>query len=206
MNTELLFWNVDTQVDFVEPEGKLYVREAELLKPVWRKLTLLAKAKDFKIVNTADFHYPGSAELSLKPDFVNTFPEHCMADSKGADYIWETQPEVPVVYDWDKQYFTLDNVLKFREIIIRKDVFDVFAGNPHTNEIVKVLAPKTVVVYGVTTNVCVDRAVVGLAQRVEKVIVIEDAIKELPNIPLPIENWKKLGVEMMTYEKFESLI
>lgn len=201
MNSDLIFWNVDTQIDFVEPNGKLYVPGAELLKPVWRKLTLLAKEKDIKMVNTADFHYPNSEELSATPDFVNTFPKHCMADTKGADYIWETQPEVPVVYDWDKEYFTLENVHKFREIIIRKDAFDVFAGNPYTANILSALSPKTVVVYGVTTNVCVDKAVEGLVKRVDKVLVVEDAIKELPNIPLPFENWKKWGVEMINFEE-----
>ncbi|WP_347840453.1 isochorismatase family cysteine hydrolase [uncultured Draconibacterium sp.] len=200
-HSDIIFWNVDTQIDFVEPKGKLYVEGAELLKPIWRKLTLLAKQKKFKVVNTADFHYPNSAELSKNPDFISTFPEHCMADTKGADYIWETQPEVSVVFDWDKHYFTLDNAGAFREIVIRKDAFDVFAGNKYTDEIVKLLAPKTVVVYGVTTNVCVDFAVVGLAERVEKVIIIEDAIKELPNISLPFDNWKKLGVQMMSFEE-----
>ena len=53
------------------------------------------------------------------------------------------------------------------------------------------------VVYGVTTNVCVNDAIVGLSDKVEKVYVIEDAIKELPNIPLPFDNWKKLGVKMI---------
>ena len=205
-NIEILFWNVDTQIDFVEPTGKLYVQDAEQLKPTWRKLTLLAKEKDIKLVNTADFHYPDSKELSANPDFVNTFPEHCMADTKGAEYVWETLPEVPIVFDWDKEYFTLDNVRKFREIVIRKDAFDVFAGNKYTDEIVKMLAPNTVVVYGVTTNVCVDCAVVGLAERVEKVIVVKDAIKELPNIPLPYEKWEKLGVEMVSFEELLKIV
>ena len=68
------------------------------------------------------------------------------------------------------------------------------------------MAPKIVVVYGVTTNVCVNDAVVGLSGRVEKVYVIEDAIKELPNIPLPFENWKKLGVKIIQLNEVEKLL
>jgi nicotinamidase/pyrazinamidase len=46
MNTsDWLFWNVDTQFDFVSPQGKLYVPGAELLKTNWSKLTQLAKSK-----------------------------------------------------------------------------------------------------------------------------------------------------------------
>lgn len=207
MNTsEVLFWNVDTQFDFVEPQGKLYVPDAELLKPVWKELTNLAANKNLKVVNTADFHYPNSVELSSEPDFISTFPAHCMANTPGAKYVTETEPENPAVFDWDELYLTFDEVKLKRNIVIRKDAFDVFAGNPHTESILKIISPKTVVVYGVTTNVCVNDAVVGLAKRVGQVYVIEDAIKELPNIPLPFVNWKKLGVEMLKFEDLKKLV
>jgi len=206
LNTDLIFWNVDTQFDFIEPEGKLYVPGAEVLKPVWKEITKLAATKKIKVVNTADFHYPNSTELSSEPDFVTTFPEHCMANSVGAEYVAETQVDDPAIFDWDKQYLTLDEVNTKRNIVLRKDAFDVFMGNPHTEAILKILAPKKVVVYGVTTNVCVAAAVNGLATRVEKVYVIEDAIKELPNIPLPFDDWKKLGIEMIRFEELKAFV
>ena len=37
-----------------------------------------------------------------------------------------------------------------------------------------------------------------------KKISLKDAIKELPGIPLPFENWKKLGVEMISCNEFET--
>ena len=82
---------------------------------------------------------------------------------------------------------------------------DVFKGNPFTENILKIIAPKTVIVYGVTTNVCVNDAVLGLVNRVKRVIVVEDAIKELPNIPLPFEKWIELGVELLPLYKVEKL-
>lgn len=207
MNTsDMLFWNVDTQFDFVEPGGKLYVPGAELLKPLWKELTKLAADKNIKVVNTADFHYANSAELSASPDFITTFPEHCMANTPGADYLAETEADNPAVFDWDKQYLSYDEVNTKRNIVLRKDAFDVFIGNSHTESIVEILAPKTVVVYGVTTNVCVNDAVVGLAKRVGQVYVIEDAIKELPNIPLPFDNWKKLGVKMISFAELSKIL
>jgi len=194
-----LFWNVDTQFDFVSPNGKLYVAGAELLKPNWKKLTELAKTRLITVVSTADWHYPDSAELSNKPDYVTTFPMHCMANTSGAEYIEETNPENPLIFDWNKEYQISRETInpdKYRNYVIRKDAFDVFKGNRYTEQILNLLAPKTVIVYGVSTNVCVNDAVIGLAKRVNKVIVVENAIKELPNIPLPFENWKKSGVEM----------
>lgn len=204
-----LFWNVDTQFDFVSPQGKLYVEGAELLKPVWKTITNFAKKQSICVVNTADYHFSDSAELSSNPDFIKTFPPHCMANTLGADYIEETMPENPLIFDWDKQYEinnkTVDHT-KYRNILIRKDSFDVFSGNPFTDKILNQFSPENVVVYGVTTNVCVNDAVVGLAKRVSKVYVIEDAIKELPNIPLPFENWKELGVKMISEKDLEILL
>ncbi len=101
LSSEILFWNVDTQFDFVDPKGKLYVPEAELLKPVWKGLSIFAAEKKIKVVNTADFHEPESAELSKEPNFISTFPEHCMANTAGAAFIEETCPENPLIFDWD---------------------------------------------------------------------------------------------------------
>ena len=207
--SDLLFWNVDTQKDFVLPTGKLYVQDAELLKSKWKKITQFAKENSIRVVNTADYHYSGSAELSSNPNFVNTFPPHCMANTEGAEYVTETNPENPVVFDWDKNYRNFIELIetdKSRNIVIRKDAFDVFKGNKITESVVKYLSPKTVVVYGVTTNVCVNDAVVGLSGRGVNIFVIGDAIKELPNIPLPFENWKKLGVKMIHLNDLEKLL
>lgn len=204
-----LFWNVDTQIDFVYPRGKLYVEGAEDLRPQWKELTNLAKEKSIRVVNTADYHFPNSAELDASPDFINTFPEHCMVNSRGADFIKETEPEDPVFFDWNRKYLITPELLGknlHRNIIIRKDAFDVFAGNPLSETIVKYLNPDTVIVYGVTTNVGVNAAVKGLVKRVKKVYVVKDAIKELPNIPLPFDYWKKKRVKLITLKELKQFL
>ena len=170
-------------------------------------MTELAREHSIRVVNTADYHFPNSAELDDSPDYINTFPEHCMANSRGADYVRETEPEDPVIFNWDQDYLLAPELFdrsRYRNIIIRKDAFDVFAGNPHTDTIVKHLNPEVVVVYGVTTNVCVDAAVKGLVKRNKKVYVVEDAIKELPKIPLPFDVWEKKGVELISVEELKT--
>lgn len=204
-----LFWNVDTQIDFIYPRGKLYVQDAENLRPQWKRLTLLADKKKIQVVNTADYHYPNSAELDANPDFEKTFPEHCMANTRGADFIKETDPEDAAIFDWDKEYLLTPELFelgKYRNFIIRKDAFDVFSGNPATEVILKNIKPDTVVVYGVTTNVCVDAAVKGLTRKVKNVYVVKDAIKELPNLPLPFNDWKKKGVLMIQLKELEKML
>jgi len=68
------------------------------------------------------------------------------------------------------------------------------------------LDPETVVVYGVTTNVCVNDAVVGLVSRGKKVIVVKEAIKALPNLPLPFNQWEKMGVELTSLAELEKYL
>jgi len=138
--TNWIFWNVDTQIDFIYPRGKLYVPGAETLRPKWKELTRLAEKKSIRVVNTADHHYPNSAEIDSSPDFVNTFPEHCMANTRGADFIRETEPADPVIFDWDKEYLLPPELFdrrKVRNYIIRKDAFDVFEGQKLTDTILK---------------------------------------------------------------------
>jgi len=197
-----LFWNVDTQEDFIDQAGKLYVQGAEEIRPVLKKITEFAKDHEIRVVNTCDYHHINSNELSSVPDFEVTFPQHCLAGSSGAEFISETMPESPVLIDWDSElgiFAEMDDPKRYRNIVIRKDAFDVFEGNPSAEKVVQILNPKKVFVYGVSTNVCVDKAVVGLSERGIKVYVFEDAIKELPNLPLPYESWKEKGVEMIPF-------
>lgn len=201
-NLKKLFWNVDTQEDFIDQAGKLYVKGAENIRPTLKQITEFAKAEGIRVINTCDYHHINSEEISPVPDYATSFPQHCMAGSSGAEFIIETQPESPLLIDWDVElaiFAEFDDPEKFRNIVIRKDAFDVFAGNPNAEKVVEILHPDQVFVYGVTTNVCVDKAVMGLSKRGIKVYVFMDAIKELPNLPLPFEAWKEAGIGMITF-------
>ena len=204
-----LFWNVDTQEDFIDQAGKLYVPGAEEIRPVLKQITDFAKAEGIRVVNTCDYHLINSNELSSLPDYETSFPQHCMAGSSGAEFISETLPESPLLIDWDSElaiFAEFDDPERFRNIVIRKDAFDVFAGNPNTEKVVKILHPDQVFVYGVTTNVCVDKAVLGLSERGIKVYVFEDAVKELPNLPLPFDTWKAKGIELITFSDIKKYL
>lgn len=119
-----------------------------------------------------------------RPDFVSTFPPHCLAGTLGAEFVPATRPECPYVVGWEDAHISPLRILEARDIIIRKDAFDVFRGNPHTDGVVDVLRPDRVFVYGVATDVCVDYAVRGLLRRGVEVLVVEDAVKDLEIRPL----------------------
>lgn len=210
---ETLFWNVDTQVDFMKPYGKLPVGEeqegAEEIEPELEQLTELARENGYTIVNTADWHNQYSEELSENPDLLETFPEHCMMGSEGAEYVEATKPRNPLVFDWRDEYDIRAELEGYDgEIVVYKDRFNVFEGSPHTDEIVEELDPDTAVVYGVASDVCVDQAVNGLLERDIEVYVVEDAIKGInpENAENARKRWLERGAETVSTEEVEDYL
>ena len=64
-----LFWDVDTQYDFMRADGKLYVPDAEQIIPRLKQLTDHAHQAGIRVLASADDHFPGHRELSGRPDF-----------------------------------------------------------------------------------------------------------------------------------------
>ncbi len=205
-----IFWNVDTQYDFMRNDesykGKLPIPGARAIEGNLARLTQLAEDNGIVIVNSADWHNEDSEELSANPNFIQTFPQHCMRNAKGAEFVPATNPKTPYVIDWKQKQFDRAKVMQTRNIVLYKDKFDVFAGTPHSEEVVRLLQPERAVVYGVATNVCVDCAVKGLLERKVQVYVPIDAIKELPNLPLPYENWQRNGAVLTTTDEVYKML
>lgn len=204
---KIVFWNVDTQRDFMEKEGKLYIQGAEEIYDSLTRLTKLAKDCNITVVNTADYHNFDSKEFSI-------FPAHCIIATDGAEFIPATYPhqfsrESYTVVEYNKDAVIDEAFLKkSRNVIIHKDDFDVFKGNPLTEKVLDILKPDLIVVYGVATNVCVNFAVLGLLQRGYKVVVVKEAIKEISSIPFLdiITDWKVKGAILENIDVLEKNI
>lgn len=217
-----IFWNVDTQYDFMRSDetfrGTLAIPGAREIEGNLEKLTNLAKEKKITVVNTADWHTEESREISKNPDYRETFPTHCIQWTKGAEYVPATglmkEDVFYVEHDikyWHGYFADLAEELSELEefdVVIYKDHFDVFQGNPYTNDILKALEPEAAVVYGVATNVCVNYAVLGLLERGIKVYVPTDAIKELPGLPLEevLSKWKEKGARLIKTEDVKNYL
>src|ERR671925_2161026 len=91
-----ILWDVDTQVDFMLPEGKLYVPGAEATAPAMRRLVEAARAAGIPHVASADDHELTDEEISDEPDFRRTWPPHCLRGTRGARKVPETEQEDPV--------------------------------------------------------------------------------------------------------------
>jgi nicotinamidase/pyrazinamidase len=176
-----VFWDVDTQVDFMHRDGKLYVPEAESIIPNLQRLTDYAHAHGVRVIASADDHAPGHRELSDTPDWRTTFPPHCMHGTSGQRKIPETALVDALVVEPERQD-TAVLAAKVRshpgDILFHKHWFDVFT-NENVDTVLHALAPRTVVLYGVATDVCNRYAVEGLLERHPEVrlFVVQDAMK-----------------------------
>lgn len=207
---KILFWAVDLQNDFMNKDGALYVEGAETIKPIVKKLTALAIKYKIQVINTLDWHKETDEEISTTPDFKNTFPSHCIAETNGAKLITELNGN-KIKYDIGvNDNVTEEEVVKiFTYVTIKKNKFNVFSGNKLTTEVLNIINPTIVIVYGVSSNICVDFAVRGIVTRGYKVVVVKDAIKELPgtDVSALIAEWKKdCNVQMADYKAVEFYI
>jgi nicotinamidase/pyrazinamidase len=203
MHKPVIFWDVDTQHDFMDADGKLYVPDSEQIKANLRRLTDYAHAHDIPIVASADDHVAGHRELSSTPDFRETFPEHCMRGTTGAEKIAETTLRDPLVIEPDTSGH---NELARRlhqhtgDVLLRKHWFDVFT-NPNAETLLDTWAPTEVVVYGVALDVCNKYAIEGMLERgVPTIIAVTDATKAIhaADAPALLESWKAQGVKLVT--------
>lgn len=167
--TNVIFWDVDTQVDFISPDGKLYVPGAEKLIPTWKRLTDFAAQKSILVLGDVDAHLPDDEEFKV-------YRPHCLAGTSGQQKVPETI--LPKQYIIPNRKVELRRDLSpYQQVILEKQTLDVFT-NPNTDELLKLLGTKPeVVVYGVVTECCVDLVARGLLERGYRVRLVTDAIR-----------------------------
>lgn len=199
-----VFWDVDTQVDFMKSSGKLYVPGSEEIIPVLERLTRYAHDHDIRIVASADDHVPGHRELSSTPDWRETFPDHCMRGSPGQRKIAETALRNPLVIEPEpkpaKQL--ADQVRKHDgDILFHKHWFDVFT-NPNLLPVLDALAPSAIVLYGVALDVCDKYAIEGLLRNRPAIplTLVTDAVRPIDAAAGAglVEDWRRRGVRLAT--------
>jgi len=195
-----IFWDVDTQVDFMLPSGRLPVPGAEAILPNLGRLTEAARAAGVTIVHTTDDHDSADPEISAEPDFVETFPAHCLRGTGGARRMPQTEP-APGAADIppDGAGIEVAALSAAGEVVLRKNRFDAFS-NPATEPLLRALAPDRIVVYGVALEVCDRYAVEGMLalEGGFEIVVVADAVAALDPARGAelLEEWKKRGVRV----------
>ena len=199
----VVLWDVDTQVDFMLPNGKLYVPGAEETAPAMRRLVEAAREAGIVHVASADDHELTDPEISIEPDLQNTYPPHCLRGTRGAQKIPETEQANPFPFSLVPYPpgMVPRLVADHREILLLKKNFNVFT-NPNTDPLLDALDPDEIVVFGVATDVCDDAAIRGFLQRGRRVRFVEDAARGLDEgrVAACTKAWREAGVEFTTTE------
>lgn len=199
-----LFWDVDTQHDFMHADGKLYVPDAEAIIPALKQLTDGAHRAGVRILASADDHMPGHRELSDQPDFRDTFPPHCMHGTPGQRKIPETALHDPLVIQPAPQpaAAVTERVRAHAgDILVNKQWFDVFT-NPNLEPALAALDPDRIVLYGVALDVCNRYAIEGLLARrpQARLYAVTDAMKPIDASRADglLADWQRRGVTPVT--------
>ncbi len=194
-----LFYDIDTQRDFILPGGKLYVPGGERILPQLEKLTQIARQKGIAIAGSVDRHFPTDAELQPNG---GAYPEHCMNGTEGQKKVEATAPRRPIwIENRDYPETKLQALLRRDgEIYIEKQDIDLFAGNRNAVYVLGTLlqGKEDIIVYGVVTEICVDLALAALKDRPVHLHVPVDTIAALNEErgKETLEKWQRWGVHL----------
>ncbi len=197
----VVFWDVDTQIDFMEPTGKLYVSGAEEIKDNLTYLTEMGVAWG-RLSGSVDAHTANDEEFK-------EWPEHCVYGTLGQHKISESTvvgtlfvPSIILSFE------QLSEVAAYSgQVIFEKQDTNV-RSNPNVKPYMDLIKPTIVVIYGVVTEICVNLAVDFFARDLGyKAVVVVDAIKEIDSSKAESckAEWEALGVEMLRTRDVEDI-
>ncbi|MBI4481635.1 MAG: cysteine hydrolase [Acidobacteria bacterium] len=194
----MIFWDVDTQFDFMEPAGSLFVKGAPAIVENLRALFRYARDHRIPIISSADTH------VEDDPEF-RAFPRHCVKGSPGQQRLPVTLAEDHVVVENKKEGPELEKKIQGRpQVIVEKQAIDVFT-NPNIDEVLKHY-PKDVALFGVATEHCVRATALGLRRRGFRVRLVTDAIAAVDEQQgrNSIREMEEAGCELVTTREVTS--
>lgn len=160
-----VFFDIDTQIDFLFPAGALYAPGAEKIVPAIAKLNRYASAHGIPVVSTMDAHSENDPEF-------RDWPPHCVVDTVGQQKPASTLLERRVVVPNSPVELPMASM---DQILLKKQTFSALSNLNFTN-LLDHFAAERYVVYGVVTEVCVKFAAFGLLETGKRVEIVTDAV------------------------------
>lgn len=168
----MIFFDIDTQRDFMDAAGALAVPDAETIKPNLERLLRVAGEQGITTISSRCAHEAGDPEFEI-------FPPHCLEGTLGAERVLPDLPTLP------RQAVAVDAppaaVADFSlgtHYVVKKKVFDLFSNAwLESLRVQGRFVGQTCVVFGVATDYCVRCAALGLAQGGAHVLVVQDAVR-----------------------------
>jgi nicotinamidase/pyrazinamidase len=175
-----VFFDIDTQLDFMYPAGALYVPGAERILPAVAELNRRAPV----LISTQCKHAEDDPEFSI-------YPHHCVSGTIGQ--------QKPLATLRERRALIPGPSGGVEQFILEKQELDCFS-NPHLRPLLAELAAERYVVYGVVTEICVLRAAFGLLKTGQRVEIVTDAVKALDDEAArkALEEFTRLGGHLTT--------
>lgn len=191
--TRLVFVDIDTQIDFMLPHGKLYLEGSRLILSNLHRLLEYALTRRILILQTADTHTEDDPEFS-----TFGFPAHCVAGTPGWNRVQESRliPDLVIRKDGESQVLLSGDE---RVVLIEKPSFSI-ATNPRAIRLLEALQPCHFIVFGVATEGCVRKSILSLREMNFNVSVVIDAVAhgQVKVGEQALEEFASLGVRPLT--------
>ncbi|MHC4672575.1 MAG: cysteine hydrolase family protein [Planctomycetota bacterium] len=170
-----VFVDVDTQFDFLDPAGALYVPGSIEIHGVLGRLFRYAGQAGIPVLSSVDEHPPGDPEF-------DEFGLHCVKGTPGQDKMPFTKlPRRMTIRPEDTLSGPVADLLKeYEQLIFAKATLNVF-DNPHFVRLIEELEVVEYVFFGVATDYCVLKDASGLLERGRRVKIIGDAVRQIGN-------------------------
>jgi nicotinamidase/pyrazinamidase len=194
----MIFFDIDTQRDFMDSSGALYVPDAEAVRPNIERLLRAAGDRKATTISSRCAHEPGDPEFEI-------FPPHCIDGSPGAERVFADLPALP------RQEIAVDaaaepqaRLQSATHYIVKKKAFDLFS-----NQWLEGLRRRgdfkgeSCVVFGVATDYCVRACALGLSEAGARVLLVEDAVRGVAGETTlrTIDEMRAAGVEFTTTDE-----
>jgi len=163
-----VFFDIDTQLDFMYPAGALYVPGAERVVEQVAALNRFAGVQRIPLISTMDAHSEDDPEF-------RAWPPHCVAGTLGQHKPEATLLSQRVVVPNAAGELAVDGA---QQILLEKQTFDCFT-NVNLSGLLQRLGAERYVVYGVVTEICVKLAAWGLLKTGKRVELVTDAVRSL---------------------------
>ncbi|HZT39562.1 MAG TPA: isochorismatase family cysteine hydrolase [Bryobacteraceae bacterium] len=163
-----VFFDVDTQIDFMYPAGALYAPGAERILPLIARLNQQAADSGAVVISSMDAHSENDPEF-------REWPPHCVVGTVGQQKPASTLLAKRIVIPTAEVAERIDG---YQQILLEKQHLDAFT-NSNLRWILEALDADRYVVYGVVTEYCVRLAAFGLLKTGKQVEIVTDAIRSL---------------------------
>ena len=166
-----VFFDVDTQLDFLAPAGALSVPGAGGIATALSALTRFARHAGIFIISTVDAHTEDDPEFK-------TWKPHCVIGTQGQNKYSQTLTAAPLLIRNTPDALTQDSadLHSAPQLIVEKQTIDIFASQ-HLRTVLSRTAAERFVVYGLATEYCVRSAALGLLKTGARVDLVVDAIQ-----------------------------